>query len=480
MFKIMRNTILLGLLSCVSREATAQISVECIIDPTGTPAVPVTAGTFRPIIIYCVNVGENSLLPPDFLTVDARFTDYFQRATFGNYNVQIAGILRQDATHAFVSNVPYDGTSFIVQAAFAIDIFQQADVIYNFSDYDYDDDGFVDFVMFTFLNYSGIRGTVGLPNNNIFTTNDPDPNHPGQFIKIDGRGYLTGSNKATSQRKDLRDLEKGVYDFIAGWFHELGHALFNFPDMDHGGSTNYNHYSIGGVEAMAGGAFNGIQSPFNPWFCEQRGWGSFTTVTSNMISTPMTDFYAGGTAYRFIPSLPPSAAPNQKFFVTYHRNDTGNEWTQNWPAHDIEGGLLIWHVAKQTVELHDASLYQDRRKMPIDIEAAHGKFNWTETASAVSNTGTPNSLTGFDSFEIRKISGNAEIQGPYFQKAHGSASVFFVPNSGKEYAFYTNPNSNFYHNSVTENYGHSVTSGIAIKNMIRTAGTTKIDLHLTN
>jgi M6 family metalloprotease-like protein len=323
---------------------SAQVPAQCVVNSGGSPGTPVTAGTFHAIVIYCVNVGEDSLIPPQLLNVGQYVSDYFQRATFGNFSVQIAGVLRKDATHAFVSRVPYNWADFIVQADFATDILQQADDLYDFSQFDFDGDGFVDFVIFTFLNYSS-RGTVGLPNEAIFTTNDPDPRHPGEFIKIDGRGYMTGSSRAISQRKDLRDLVNGVYDYIGIWFHELGHSLFNFPDMNHGGFTSYDHYSIGGFDAMAGGGFQGRQSLYNPWFCEQRGWGSFTTLTSNTLSAPLSDFYSGGTAYRFTPPLPAFAAPNQKFLVTYHQKIVDNQWTYNWPVDASQGGLLIWHVA---------------------------------------------------------------------------------------------------------------------------------------
>jgi M6 family metalloprotease-like protein len=289
----------------------AQVPKECVVASAGSqPSVQLT-GTLRPIIIYCVNVGERDSIPGDILNAGQLISDYFERATFGNYHVQVAGVLRRDAIHAFVTRVPDDGSDFIVQAGFVRDILQQADALYDFSQYDQDGDGFVDYVMFTYLNYSE-RGTVGLSINDIFTTNDPDPHHPGEFIKIDGRGYMTGSNRAITQRKDLRDLENGVYDYLGIWFHELGHSLFNFPDMNHSGlSGDFNHYSIGGFDAMAGGGFGGhqkVQSPYNPWFCEQREWGSFTTITTNTLSASVTDFYAGGTAYRFAPSLPPECS----------------------------------------------------------------------------------------------------------------------------------------------------------------------------
>ncbi len=476
MSRSLRN-ILIAVLAAVSfSNAFAQTSVQCVIDSTAPQPITPTTGTLHAIIIYCVDVGQNSLLPPNFLTVDSLFQDYFDRATFNNYHVQIAGILGQDSTHAFVSRVPHNFQYFICPPEFATDILQQADALYDFSQYDFDGDGYVDFLLFTFLNYAGIRGTVGLPNGDIFTTNDPDPRHPGQFIKIDG----VSSNRGTSQRKDLRDLQNGVFDFIFGWFHELRHALFNFPDMDHFGGTTYKHYSVGGFDAMAGGAFGARQSPYNPWFSEQRGWGSFTPLTGNIPGAVMTDFYAGGTAYRFGLSLPGNAAPNQKFLVTYHQKIQANQWTFNWPVDVNNGGIMIWHVAKQDVGLYDAyRYYEDRRLMPIDIEAANGKFNWTDYPDSVHNTGVANALTGLDSLEIRKISAVAdtEIQGPYYHKAHGSASVPYLPNSGKVFTFYSNPNSNFYNSSGGESYAHNVTSGFSVKNIVRSGGTTSIDLY---
>jgi tetratricopeptide (TPR) repeat protein len=116
--------------------------------------------------------------------------------------------------------------------------------------------------------------------------------------------------------------------------------------------------------------------------------------------------------------------------------------------------------------------------MPIAIEAAHGKYNWTDDGTAVSNTGVQNPLTGFDSLGIREIGSNGtEIQGPYYQKDQGSPSVLFVPNSGKEFSFYSNPNSNFYNISSGESYARNVTSGLSVKNIVRSGGTTTVDLY---
>ena len=214
MSKIVRYA-LGGFLCLVSQQTLAQISVECVIDTSETQLGPVTQGTLRPVIIYCVDVGQDSVLPADFLTVGSFFSDYFYRATFGNLNVQLAGILRKDATHAFVSRIPHDWLNppYICTPEFATDIFQQADAIYDFGQYDNDgpdgdpnsgdDDGYVDFVMFSYLNYAGMRGTVGLPNNTVYITNDADSSNPGQFIKIDGTGYGNWSTRATSVRRDL-------------------------------------------------------------------------------------------------------------------------------------------------------------------------------------------------------------------------------------------------------------------------------------
>ncbi len=457
--------------------SSAQQKIECSVTASGPPTVPMVTGTLRPIVIYCVNVGENSVILPQLLQVDTLLSDYFERATFGNYHVQMAAILRQDSTHAFVSRVSYDGTSFIVQANFARDILQQADSLYDFSQFDANADGFVDYVIFVFLNYAGFRGTVGLPNDEVFTTHDPDPHHPGQFIKIDGTGYLTGSNRAISGRKDMRDLVNGAYDFIGGWVHELGHSLFNFPDMNHGGFSPYNHYSIGGFDAMAGGGFQNVESPYNPWFCEQRTWGAFATVTNNTLPASLTDFYAGGTAYRFAPALPAGAASNQKFLVTYHQKLQSNQWTFNWPVDANNGGILIWHIAQQGVNLSD--YYGDRTLMPIDVEAAHGKFNWTEDANGVYNTGVANPSTGFDSLEIRKIGVNSggqidEIQGPYFRRDHGSASIFFVPNSGRVFTPTSNPNSAFYRS--TSSHAQDIYSSFSVQNIVRNGGVTSADI----
>lgn len=441
----------------------------------------------KAVIFYCVNIGENDVLPSYLDGMPAKITDYYEMASRGAFHVQIVSTLKRDATHAIMGTIPFnDGNSspYVASNNFMINVFTQADLLYDFGQFDNDgpdgipnsgdDDGVVDFMFFWFLNYSA-RGTIGLEMNSDFTTQDVSYG-PGHVP----RGNIVISialNRSTRCRKDLRDIVYGLGDYLGATFHEGGHALLNFPDMDHIGFTQYNHYSLGSYEVMSNGGyhgvsgFDGISSLYNPSFRELRGWLTPRMLDGDSTNMVLTDLDSTGLIYKYHPSsLPSEATPVNDFLITYHKKNAANYWTQNWPL-GADGGVMVWHLAKSTVELYDANTYSDRRKMPIDIEAAHGKFNWVDTL----NTGVQNALTGLDSIEIRQVSGNTVLWYPYqygASKGVGSQSVYYVPNAGREFAFYSNPNSNYYRNSSSEEFAHSVTSGLSMKHLVRSSTTT--------
>jgi len=247
--------------------------------------------------------------------------------------------------------------------------------------------------------------------------------------------------------------------------------------MDHAGITTFNHYGIGGFDVMSGGGFQGVPSLYNPWFRHARNWFIPDPINSNGAKT-LQDFQTSGKCYVYNPtSLPINSISNEKFYISYHFPT--NQFYNTWPYKDRNlGGVLIWHVKKDNPSIYDS--YSDYRKLDIDIEAAHGKYVWQEYSDRVTNTGVANALVGRDSLEIRKIVGGIEVQGPYYLKDKGSASIFYTPNDGNNFTFYSNPNSNWYVNSSAENYAQNIPSGFSMKNLRNDNGTIKADFYIND
>jgi len=251
--------------------------------------------------------------------------------------------------------------------------------------------------------------------------------------------------------------------------------------MDHSNIRDFDHYGIGGFDIMSNGGFQRVPSLYNPWFRHARNWFSPNTITQNLSNLNLFDFQESRSCYLYQPpSLPSNAIPNQKFYISYHKPD--NEFYSTWPYLDrILGGLLIWHVKKNQVSLYGD--YYDWRIRDIDIENAHGKFIWRETPQCVENTYAANPLIGRDSLEIRKVGYNPygysyEICGPYYGRDKGSASIFYTPNTNKDFTFYTNPNSNWYFNGSYYSYAQNIISGLSIKNLRTQNNSVLVDIFI--
>ncbi|MFZ5949051.1 MAG: hypothetical protein ACOYU5_13955 [Stygiobacter sp.] len=338
-----------------------------------------------------------------------------------------------------------------------------ADSIYNFNNYDFDGNGIV-YVHFCSIGPSS-GGVVG----SCFTYPTNDYTSLGQRIYV----YVNKQTRGS-----------GSEAFETVYYHETGHDQFNFPDTDHSGLNDFAHYGLGGFDIMTnGGGFQGQPSPYSPVLRHVRNWFTPVSITSSQTGLQLQDFQMNRTCYVYTPSsLPSGTLADQKFYISYHKGSvTENPLYRLYPYADpAKGGVLIWHSRTNTLSL--STDFSDWRRMPIDIEAAHGKTNWLETDTDVINTGIENPLTGRDKLEIRKrvLSGGnwIEIAGPYFGTDHGDGSVFYTPDNGKNFTLFTNPNSNWYNSA--ENYSQNKSSGFSVKNIRTSGGSVYVDFALND
>ncbi len=263
--------------------------------------------------------------------------------------------------------------------------------------------------------------------------------------------------------------------------HELGHSLFSFPDVEHGGTTYFNHQSFGDFDPMSSewGGFHQVASLYNPCFRLQKGW---VTPTDASGTKTFSDFDVTGQVYSY--SLPSysNALPSQKYYLTFYTADRNNHWQENWPVPRLSSGnnagVLVWRTV-------DGGYWRDRKAMPITLESAHGKWIWNENNPPDIhdiNTGRADILNGLDSLQVRNSyiwfkynpqTGERDVQkylGSLYQR--GSSSCFFDPEKYKTFSFYTNPSSN---EIASADESRSITPGFAMKNLRWEGGQAKAD-----
>lgn len=189
--------------------------------------------------IYC----QVGLIPTSSLH------EFFDYATFGSFNYQMV-VLKLDATHAFSMPTAYippfsRDCEHVHSISNMRNVLQQADAIYNFADYDSDLNGIV-YICFASMGL----GSGGYAGSSCLYYLTDDYNASGQRITVSVITQIRGS---------------GEYVFIGVTRHELGHTLFNLPDLDHDLYSNFNHYGIGGFDVMSNVyGFNNVPSLYNP------------------------------------------------------------------------------------------------------------------------------------------------------------------------------------------------------------------------
>ncbi|MDG7000409.1 MAG: right-handed parallel beta-helix repeat-containing protein, partial [Nitrososphaerota archaeon] len=450
-----------------------------------------STGTRNMVVVLCVEQGQSDAIPvfPVINNIRGRIPDYFSKATFGHWTVNVLDVLVASSdgitAHAFVLPGLIGSDQFIPNV-YVANVLGQADAIYNFANYDIDHDGVVDYVAFIcYRQTTGTsRGTVGLPINDYYTTNDFENINGTQVqVKIDGTNFMYGNNHSFTER-----VNNSPERLESMMFHEMGHSLFGWPDVDHCGFTDYNHSSFGDFDVMSSGwgGFNNVSSLYNPVFRTMRGW---VTPTNASGTQTFSDFDATGQIFSY--SLPsnPNAVVNQLYYFTYYTKDQNNHWQANWDlpksSNGNYAGVLTWRTVGDINNILGNCNYGDRKKMPVTLEAAHGKWDWNENNPPdihSVNTGQADILNGLDSLQVRSDyiwwkynpqTGKEDIQlykGTLYQV--GSASCFFDPERYRNFAFYTNPSSN---EIASADESRSISPGFAMKNLRWEGGQVKAD-----
>jgi M6 family metalloprotease-like protein len=237
------------------------------------------------------------------------------------------------------------------------EILKAADAEVDFSKYDKNGDGYIDFVFIIVKNMPRnfiIGPAVGIMDLGcVFTTNDKG-GPLGPFVLTRG---------ATS--------EEGNFCYTVGVMaHEYGHAL-GLPDLydltivnpEFPPEEDSAGIGLWGLMGYGGLGWQGDDGPnsFCAWSKAKLGWigtnnDSLTTITENRSDLVITDIGTGGAVYR-IPIT------GTEYFLLVNRQATGSYYERNIP----QSGLLIWHI-------DETRSNNDEGHKKVDLECADGLF----------------------------------------------------------------------------------------------------------
>jgi len=220
-----------------------------------------------------------------------------------------------------------------------------------FSQYDADGDGYVDLVAFIQPAQDGACG--GSTNNHLwshrsylappFDTGQPDPQNPGNTIKV--RDYILESGLGGLTGCDVTQIMP-----IGTVAHETGHG-FGLPDLY---STDGSSEGIGEYGLMSSGNYTTGLSPsrMDAWSLNELGWVTLAPITVSSVDS----FGAAPTSDTAFVVQPTGPNPRGEYFLLENRQPVQSDSAMirihcqvSGSPPGCGGGLLIYHVDAQQV-----------------------------------------------------------------------------------------------------------------------------------
>jgi immune inhibitor A len=241
------------------------------------------------------------------------------------------------------------------------DVLMAADADINYSEYDQDNDGYVDHLLV--IHAGGDEASTGVANDiwsHAWGLNS-------LAVKLDGK-WLNAYTMLSE------------HDPIGVFVHEFGHDL-GLPDLY---DTDYS--SDGGCgrwEVMASGSWNnGGASPsmLGAWCRKELGWITPTTVNSDTAGLAAKRVFDNATVFRVIVNN-----SNNEYFLIENRQQTG------WDTYLPGNGLLIWHINETaTGNTRDNYRLVDLEEWDNNNNAANANDAWKNNATGFTPTSSPN------------------------------------------------------------------------------------------
>jgi len=269
-----------------------------------------------------------------------------------------------DGQYGMYGDYPHNAQKLVEDLADAVD------GAIDFSEYDNDNDGYVDVLIVV---HAGTGAELSGNANDIWSHKwgiTPRLMNDGVFISnytIQPEFWVVSG-----------DMTPGVYA------HELSHG-FGLPDLyDTDSDPEFVSNGIGRWCIMSFGSWNGVRgsSPAHPcaWSRIQMGFASSVNVTSNRTQQAIDAVESGGSIFR----LWSAGAASSEYFLVENRQRTG--YDTDLPS----SGLLIWHIdnAKANNEEEWYPGVPGAQHFLVALEQADGSFQ-LEHATSMGDASDP-------------------------------------------------------------------------------------------
>ena len=288
--------------------------------------------------------------------------DYFIKNSSGAFRptFDVIGPVTISGTRAYYGGTESDRRYNMARTALieALDTILRWNSI-DFSQYDNDKDGYVDFV---YMIYAGVgRSSSGVvesiwPHASSITKkmgNGPTVKRYACSNEIGGRAYK--ANKTTT-------TPNGIGTFV----HEFGHVL-GLPDL-YDVDGNNRQKTPQSWSIMAHGGYNCPTNSENVQGCSPPFYSAFERMSVGWMASPtelnvkgqvQLDKIDDNIAY----SVTNPQNPNEMFLLEYRTN-------KNWDAGQVNSGMLIWHIDYVTSVWSNRKINVDGSHMHVDIEEA--------------------------------------------------------------------------------------------------------------
>lgn len=282
--------------------------------------------------------------------------EYYQEVSYGQFFIigEVTVWLELPQTNEYYAGDEYGSGEWPQnRRRLAYDAVVTADPYVDFSQFDGDDDGFVDAL---FIVHAGPGGEETADPGDIWSHKWRIPaNEDGS-----GNGYMTDDGvQALHYAMEPEEDSGGGLIAIGVFCHEYGHVL-GLPDLyDRDESSE----GVGNWAVMGAGSWGGNgQSPelpvhFCAWSKERLGWLTPIVVTENLTAQPIPNVENTPEVYK----LWTDGQPGEEYFLVENRQQVGfdvNLWNS---------GLLILHVDNSVTTQND----NEDHKL-VDVEAADG------------------------------------------------------------------------------------------------------------
>lgn len=244
----------------------------------------------------------------------------------------------------------------------------------DFGNYDFDDDGIVDFVFILYAGYGENYGAL------------PSTIWPHMSKLTDQRKYLTLDGKNFDLYAcscELRGTSGTAIDGIGAFCHEFGHVL-GLPDIYD--TFNSRNLQLGAWDIMDAGSYNNLSRTPSSYTGYERyclGWLDMVDLTEPADSIILPEINESRVCYRIA-----TRTGNEGEFFTLE-----NHQQQGWDAYQPSSGMMIIHIDYEASIWHSNTVNSGMHPR-VDLVEADGTPG-APTESDLFPTESNNSFTDY-------------------------------------------------------------------------------------